>query len=555
MFNPIEARKRLVQERIEKSFQDNVGEQRERESTSDVVEKAYQVGDEKQFNGRNYYVHALNSKGQPMWRLKRDGAKKDEEGGGEKNTAKPEEKKSVSDHASEASDEALKRAAADEKAKPEVRDAAKKELEKRNGVENNSNLSAKDSKEIKRIDKKLKNLDYQMKQTIKERDADESYTPSDDPDDFDYYKNTIAAQEKEIARLKKRRENILKNSGDKDKVANEKPSEEKQESDEEQHDIDLGDKVAKQITDDAKDGDSDSDFTDEDDKRFNELDGELTTDLLSTNRDEYYKKLDEFRKLKQKKYNQRLKDSGALNLNDFKGVAGISDIWLGEAVDSNGKMITPYIRINLERKSDVNKFIKDVKKKFGIELSSDDFEYSPRNRYSDSFYEVCVNPETGKFADDWKTNAAIKESAQKKQAEINERKRNEKKKQATAAIKESITKDSVENFLDDDDVRSHAFSYFNYGDDDECSDEEKEQFKKLKKLGAKMSSYFDWTEDEKAEKYERKMQSKGYRLFDISTGDGYMWLLIKNNKLDKGGEIKKSLESVSDLIEEIRNNR
>lgn len=32
MFNPIEARKRFVQERIEKSFQDNVGEQRERES-------------------------------------------------------------------------------------------------------------------------------------------------------------------------------------------------------------------------------------------------------------------------------------------------------------------------------------------------------------------------------------------------------------------------------------------------------------------------------------------------------------------------------------------
>lgn len=66
-----------------------------------------------------------------MWRLKRDGAKKDEEGGGEKKTAKPEEKKSVSDHASEASTEALKRAAADKKAKPEVREAAKKELESR----------------------------------------------------------------------------------------------------------------------------------------------------------------------------------------------------------------------------------------------------------------------------------------------------------------------------------------------------------------------------------------------------------------------------------------
>ena len=131
MFNPIEARKRLVQERIEKSFQDNVGEQREAQTTSDVVEKAYNVGDEKDFNGRTYYVHSLNSKGQPMWRLKSDGAKKDEEGGGEKKAAKPEEKESISNKAAWASDEALKRAAADEKAKPEVREAAKKELAKR----------------------------------------------------------------------------------------------------------------------------------------------------------------------------------------------------------------------------------------------------------------------------------------------------------------------------------------------------------------------------------------------------------------------------------------
>lgn len=210
MFNPIEARKRLVQERIEKSFQDNVGEQRERESTSDVVEKAYQVGDEKQFNGRNYYVHALNSKGQPLWRLKRDAGKKDDNkqkssdnnsdagktftdidgvrrlGGGDlremgaysgyqygddetitaaryvddkgndywivsQDVEEGEEEKfdeesdalqrfseliniskKVDEKAKEASDNALKRAVADEKAKPEVREAAKKELDKRN---------------------------------------------------------------------------------------------------------------------------------------------------------------------------------------------------------------------------------------------------------------------------------------------------------------------------------------------------------------------------------------------------------------------------------------
>ena len=134
MYNLIEERKRLVLERLQKSF-DN-----------EVVEKAYQVGDEKQFNGRNYYVHALNSKGQPLWRLKRDGAKKDEEGGGDKKVAKPEENKSMSDHASEASDEALKRAAADEKAKPEVREAAKKELEKRNSGGNSDSVKEKPSK-------------------------------------------------------------------------------------------------------------------------------------------------------------------------------------------------------------------------------------------------------------------------------------------------------------------------------------------------------------------------------------------------------------------------
>ena len=203
MFNPIEERRRLVQGRIEKSFNDGL-------SVSEEIEK-----------GRHgiYEDNAENRRKNRVGQEYGHAAQQKELSGKQHGAAK-----TIDDHASGASDEALKRAAADEKAKPEVREAAKKELEKRNGVENNSNLSAKDSKEIKRIDKKLKNLDYQMKQTIKERDADESYTPSDDPDDFDYYKNTIAAQENEIARLKKRRENILKNIGDKDKVANEKPS-------------------------------------------------------------------------------------------------------------------------------------------------------------------------------------------------------------------------------------------------------------------------------------------------------------------------------------------
>ena len=58
-------------------------------------------------------------------------------------------------------------------------------------------------------------------------------------------------------------------------------------------------------------------------------------------------------------------------------------------------------------------------------------------------------------------------------------------------------------------------------------------------MGAKTSDYFDWKESDEAETYEKKMQAKGYRLFDISTGDGYLWLMIKDNKLSK--DMKKSI--------------
>ena len=53
----------------------------------DAIEKGYQVGDEKDFNGRTYYVHELNGKGQPKWRLKKDGGSKQTDGGGAKPAA------------------------------------------------------------------------------------------------------------------------------------------------------------------------------------------------------------------------------------------------------------------------------------------------------------------------------------------------------------------------------------------------------------------------------------------------------------------------------------
>ena len=55
------------------------------------IEKGYQVGDEKDFHGRTYYVHELNAKGAPKWRLKKDGGSKQNNGGGKKPAAKQDD--------------------------------------------------------------------------------------------------------------------------------------------------------------------------------------------------------------------------------------------------------------------------------------------------------------------------------------------------------------------------------------------------------------------------------------------------------------------------------
>lgn len=445
MVNIAEIKRQMFKERLEKAF------------GSEEIEKARHgvYADNAENRAKQRVGQEYGQAAQPQEPGEKRQPKGSEEGGG-----------NIKSHASNASDEALKRAAADKNAQPEVREAAKNELANRNsGVDKKSELAKKEEK-----------------------------------------KATDSAQPKDSEKKK----------------------------------------------DDA------ADFTEADADRFKELNDVFNNPEKRKELDElrdsdkYNKTLDEYRALKQKSYNHQLKASGALTTDDFKNVNGIDSIWVGEANDSHGKMITPYIRITLDKKSDVKKFMKDVKKKFNIELTEDNFEHFARNRYSDSYYEVCINPDTNEFADNSKTLTAISQGAEKKQAEIDKAKKIVEKEKAMSAMKESVTKDSVKKLFDDDEVRSHALSYFNYGDDDECSEEEKEQFQKLKKLGAKVSEYFDWREDDAADTYERKMQAKGYRLFDISTSDGYMWLLIKNDKLDKNSEIKKGLDSVSDLEKEIR---
>ena len=64
MENIIQKHRAFVAGQIEKSFDSNL------QSPAQEVEKAYNVGDEKDFNGRTYYVHGIGKTGAPLWRLK-----------------------------------------------------------------------------------------------------------------------------------------------------------------------------------------------------------------------------------------------------------------------------------------------------------------------------------------------------------------------------------------------------------------------------------------------------------------------------------------------------
>jgi len=163
MYNPIEERKRLVQERIEKSFNDGL-------SVSEEIEK-----------GRHgiYEDNAENRRKNRVGQEYGHAAQQKELSGKQNGAAKPDEKESISNQAAWASDDALKRAAADEKAKPEVREAAKKELAKReahqkelakHGGDNKSGKTASDARKDE-ILKKLKQNTVESKEARKAKSS------------------------------------------------------------------------------------------------------------------------------------------------------------------------------------------------------------------------------------------------------------------------------------------------------------------------------------------------------------------------------------------------
>lgn len=100
-----------------------------------------------------------------------------------------------------------------------------------------------------------------------------------------------------------------------------------------------------------------------------------------------------------------------------------------------------------------------------------------------------------------------------------------------------LTLDEVANILDvDGDMREVVLDYFSrepaWAEEHGATKEQMEFCEKLEKLGAKISpKSYDWSEAEKAEAYERRMNKKGYEMFNVYDGDMYIWLMVPSDKL------------------------
>lgn len=80
----------------------------------DLFEKAYQVGDEKVYQGVTYYVAGFNAKGVPLWRKKKEG------GGGSGSTMTSTPKSSTSKPSASTSSSSIKKKASKPKNQKEA---------------------------------------------------------------------------------------------------------------------------------------------------------------------------------------------------------------------------------------------------------------------------------------------------------------------------------------------------------------------------------------------------------------------------------------------------
>lgn len=210
-----------------------------------------------------------------------------------------------------------------------------------------------------------------------------------------------------------------------------------------------------------------------------------------------------------------------------------------KGVDFEVLDINSYIKKSKKQLSDIDKSIEEWKKL--IDESEDDKTRDYFKRGLESLFASRRNLLSNIEYLEKENSQAVREEKQavyeKRQEEKKKEGEENKKRLIEATKSDGLTFYRLADILNNDaDTREAVCDYFNYDPDwaeENGANEEQLAFcKKLKKLGAKIApKIFDWKEQEEAEEYERKMQDKGYVMFQVYDGDTYMWLAVKSDKL------------------------
>ena len=499
--------------------------------SEDLFEKAkWNIGDEKVYQGVTYVVGGFNAKGAPQWRKKKDG------GGGKTATTDNKPKKSSTDkldsHASKTPTSALKRAAEDENAPKEVRDAAKRELENRSKTDTTDKpaTNKQDSGNSGKTDTtdnakpkqgKWKIGDTKVYQGVtyevgrfndkgtplwrKKKDTNNDTKQDSGNSDVKNRSTTIADKAEEI---------MLKNMTDKvmdkgflttNSKYNDKSKVELKKTDKGNWRCfydgrDIGVTLNSSVISEAaakKAG------------WYKNDSGKTTkTDKPATNT-----------KTKSRTIESVIEALSAADLN----ISGYRDIHVQNTkfVDSKGAKLENGLNITIVgNKSSVVKNIKSINKELGTNLSISDFEHSPKTRYTDNFYEISYRPNSDEFGKNKDLHNKIKEEINKKQEDKKRQEKETKRKNLSSISLKSS--DDIADFLE---KYSEEYSDYQYGD---LEDEELE--KKFKEVEKRIKTYkqFDWTEHNEAEAYKDKMEKKGYKVVDLGEGsDTYSFVVLK----------------------------
>lgn len=168
----------------------------------------------------------------------------------------------------------------------------------------------------------------------------------------------------------------------------------------------------------------------------------------------------------------------------------------------------------LEPSPEFLRALRDFNSKTNSNLSIDDFERHGRDKYTDEVsWSAVFNPKDGKlYKNDSDANEANASNQQKSNAQ-----------KSNSSI--SVTSvDSAAKFLEEN---ADNWTSYQYGDLE--GDPLEKKFSAAEKF-IKTFKQFHGSNTEEAEKYQKKMENKGYKVVDVGESDYIFIVLKKPNK-------------------------